>query len=237
MTTTFGYFDLGETFPQPGCAVCNLLLRDADRLLDSILYEYVTDPEIQADFRASRGLCNEHGWQFLRADSALGVAILYQGALAELIRVTESSTPDASSAHGLLSAVFPQSPASAIADALEPTTVCIACKMQKASEECYISTLGEQIVDERLQSAYRSSEGLCLRHFQQVLRHAQAPERAKLLVSIQTERWSHLHMQLEEFIRKNNFHHADEKMGEEDISWQRVVLRLGGHGTFGIHRR
>jgi hypothetical protein len=39
--TPYSYFDLVEAFGKPGCAVCNLLLRDADRFLDSILYEYV----------------------------------------------------------------------------------------------------------------------------------------------------------------------------------------------------
>lgn len=62
MVTPVTYFDLIDYFPQPGCAICNLLRRNVDRSLDALLYEYVGDPDSHRVFRQRRGLCNEHSW-------------------------------------------------------------------------------------------------------------------------------------------------------------------------------
>lgn len=237
METTFGFFDLVESFSKPGCAVCNLLLADVHRLLDSILYEYVTDPQIQAHFRASRGLCEAHGWQFVKLGNALGVAMLYDAALDDVLRVLTQSSPIGQDLPGLFQFLFPQNPNAALSSALEPTKPCIACQMQDESEVRYVRVLSEQLDDERLLNVYRTSDGLCLRHFSHTLRQTQHPERSKLLMAAQVEIWGRLKAQLEEFIRKSDFRYAGEAMGAEGTSWQRAVARLGGEqGVFGLRR-
>ena len=46
--TPFSYFDLVETFPKPGCAVCTLTQRDVERHVDLMLYGFVSTDEMQA---------------------------------------------------------------------------------------------------------------------------------------------------------------------------------------------
>lgn len=235
--TTFGFFDLIKAFNKPGCAVCNLLLADVHRLLDSILYEYVTDPQIQAHFRASRGLCEAHGWQLVKLGNALGVAILYDAALDEILRQLSQAPPMNHDAPGLLQFLFPQNPNAAISSALEPTKPCIACQMQDESEARYLQVFSEHFHDERLQNAYRTSEGLCLRHFSQALRQIRDSERTKQLIALQSDLWTQLKAELAEFIHKSDFRYIGEPMGAEGTSWQRVVARLGGEqGVFGLRR-
>ena len=58
-------FDLVEMFPQPGCAICNLLLHDVSHYLDSLLYERVNTVELQQGFRRARGLCAQHAGELV----------------------------------------------------------------------------------------------------------------------------------------------------------------------------
>jgi hypothetical protein len=235
MLTPFGYFDLIETFPKSGCAVCNLLRRDVTNMLDATLYEFVTDPAIQRKFRASRGLCNEHGTQLLKLGSALGIAVLYEQVIDELLTVIEQTAP--STQRGLTWRLFPQNPHAALASALEPAQPCMACTLQDESETQFISILSQHIADARMQAAFRASDGLCLEHFRQTVRETSAAEHAKLLIDMQRDIWRRLQDELNEFMRKQDFKNADEAMGAEGTSWQRAVARAGGEqGVFGLRR-
>ena len=51
------FFDLLDAFSQPGCAVCGLLAAQADRLVQSVLYERWQDQPTHDAIRARRGSC------------------------------------------------------------------------------------------------------------------------------------------------------------------------------------
>jgi hypothetical protein len=96
------YYALIEAFGQPGCAICTLLLRSADRFLDSLLYEQVNESQTQRAIRARRGLCNEHAWQLTRyVGNALGIAILYRAAVDEVLSILERTAPKGPTQSGL----------------------------------------------------------------------------------------------------------------------------------------
>jgi hypothetical protein len=162
MVTPLTYYDLVETFPKPGCAICNLLLRDVDQYLDSLLYEYVNDPAAHRAFRGGRGLCNAHGWQLTRyMGNSLGIGILYHAALDEVLKLIERTN---SGANG-----------STLADSLEPTGQCLACAFTMGAEKRYLSAFSQHITDAQMQDVYRASEGLCLPHFRRALRETRSP--------------------------------------------------------------
>src|SRR5947207_14324480 len=92
MVTPQGHFELMETFPGSGCAICRLVLRGVEHFLESLLYEHINDPDIQRRYRASRGLCNEHSWQLVRhKGNSLGIAILYGAVIDELLKIAEQA--------------------------------------------------------------------------------------------------------------------------------------------------
>lgn len=218
----FGYYDLIETFPNRGCAICSLLQRDVDRLLDSILYEHVTSPAMHRAFRASRGLCREHGWRLTTFGNVLSIAVLYEATLDEILSVMDQTPPNGK--RTLTRFLQPQPQQSELAEALAPTQPCVACKAERESEAQYISVLGEYINDDRIQAAFRESDGLCLAHFRQALRHT---PHAEQLVSIQRDIWGRLQAELREFKRKYD-QHVDEKIGAEGDSWLRAVAAISG---------
>ena len=222
--TPFGYFDLLEAFPQPGCALCRLLNHDVERYLDTLLFEYPVDPVMQNNFRDSRGLCHEHSWQLPAYNNALAVAILYNAVLDEMLQVSAQTPAEKSSALARLRG----SPAnSALADALAPSQPCPACVVRSDAEKRYLQVLGEMISEERLRVAFEQSEGLCLPHFRGVLLVTRDPENARLLTTIQREIWSSLKGELELFLHKLDAHYH-QPIGDEATSWLRAVARVAG---------
>jgi hypothetical protein len=242
MVTPLGYFDLTETFSQPGCAVCNLVLRDVDHFLDSLLYERVNEPDSHRVFRARRGLCNEHAWQLTRyKGGTFGIAILYNAVLDEVLKIVEQAPASISASpsgigrflNGSADAAGPS-----LAERLEPTGPCPACALRNSSESDDVRVLSEYIDDSGLQEAYRASDGLCLPHFCQVLRNVNTSERFRLFTSIQSAIWRKLKADLNEFMDKNDHLRIHEAMGAEGDSWQRAAGRMAGEkGVFGSDPR
>jgi Family of unknown function (DUF6062) len=224
MTTPFGYFDLLEAFPKPGCAVCRLLDHDVDRFLDTLLFEYPVDPITQNNFRASRGLCHEHSWRLPGYNNALATAILYNAVLDEMLQISEQAPAEKQTTFARLRG---NGTNSALADALAPTRPCPACVVRSDAEKRYLQVLGERIGGERLGEAFRASDGLCLPHFRGVLAVTRDPENARQITMTQRAIWAKLKNELELFLHKSDAHYH-EQMGSEANSWLRAIARIAG---------
>lgn len=226
------YYDLLETLPLPGCAVCNLCERDVNRFLDSHLYEYVNAPDTHVAMRASRFLCNQHTHQLVHyGASVLGIAILESSVLWELLRIAES--PAGGGAFARL-----RGASHSAADRLEPTGTCMACDVLTRAEKDHIRVLAEQVLDTRIAEAYRHSAGLCLPHFRLALRAAPGTAQQERLMETQLAIWRDLKAELDTFASKYDINHAHEAMGEEGDSWRRALELLAGRkGIFGLRGR
>lgn len=223
---SFAYYDLIDACASDGCPMCRLLRRDVSRLLSSILYEYSTDRTMQGRFRASRGLCAEHGTQLLESDNALAIAVLYEQSLHELLELLGRGAPTEQGRRGF-GRLFASGAGSGIADALEPTQTCIACETRAANEAMLVRAFMDDLRDEKLLAAFRGSSGLCAAHLRLALRQADSAT-LPLLTGIQHSIWTRLRAELNEFMRKNDFNHKDEAMGSEADSWQRAVRIVSG---------
>ncbi len=229
----FGYFDLIETFPLPGCAICNLLQHDVQRLIDNVLWEHTNDPFVLDKMRASRGLCNEHGWQFIEMAHALNVAVFYEPALQEILKILDETVLEPKP-QNVVKRMFAKNGSSILADALEPVQPCLVCDLENENEARYLSIIAEHIADERLLKAYKDSDGLCLQHFKMVLRRTAY---AGQFISIQKEIWKRLHDELEEFTHKLAIQASNDQFGTEADSWRRThSMFSGGKGIFGRRR-
>ncbi len=227
--TTFGFYDLIEAFGQGGCPVCRLLKRDVAKQLDSILYEFVLDQKIQRHFRDSKGLCSEHGHLLTQQGNALGIASLYFAVLYDLDESLGSTAAGEGGGRSRLRSYRGRGGA-ALANALEPTRPCMTCQMRDESEARYLTILAEGIHDPRLIAAYDGSDGLCLPHFRGLLRALPNAETVTRVTRIQAGIWTRLKEELEEFMRKSDFHNKDERIGAEGDSWRRAVERISGEG-------
>lgn len=238
---TMAYFDVIEACSQPGCPLCRLRQHEAERYIDSVLYEMVNDPGVRADFRAARGYCDRHAWLMCKGyGRTLGVAILLReaigntlGALRDHDRRTPIRTVRNTAARvwrRLRNGHHRDAPHSVrdLITKLEPQAECPACCQQVTMEQIALWTLVEHLDDERLGPAFRESAGLCLPHFRQALAEAPDEETGARLIAAQREHLERLYGELSELIRKHDYRYIAEGFGIEGNSWLRAIGIVSG---------
>jgi len=233
MSRTMSYYDLRDALGQPGCPVCRLTARDAERYLDGLRWEHVNDPGVQV--REAQGFCRDHAWQLDRAGASLGVAILMRDALGSVLKAMDGARFQGRPAMSLrraqqtLDAGQAAAAATDLAAWLVAKGECPACVHVREMETGYLSTLGEQLLgEEGLLQAYRASDGPCLPHFRLAPAYLREEPAFKALVAAQTAIWRRLLDQLAEHIRKNDYRFHDEAWGDERDAWLRALGALSG---------
>lgn len=239
--TPQSYFDLVETFPQRGCAICNLLLPYADRLVQHMLYDQAVDDQTHQALRARRGLCSVHSQQITQyLGNAQTVVIFFRSAVDEVVRLLDELPGDIPPARsGLAGLIGGSSRGAALAERLAPHAPCLICQSLAEAETRYIKVMGDFLDDDRLRTAYEKSEGLCLPHFQQVLAASDDPGAIRTLIATQKRVWTQLREDLNTFIAKaseTNFVYQDK--GTEGDSWYRATKQMPGEDRlFGLDPR
>lgn len=236
MTNRIPYYDdLQEAFAEPGCALCRLLAVSADKLVDSILYEGVTDPPIRETFNAARGYCLSHAQLLVRAGAALGVTIMMDGVLKVLLRALEVNPvdqPAASKTRHLLRSLGGNARHTTVQElvaALSAQSNCPICHNEAQMLAHYGRTLLQHLApDNALFNVYCQSHGLCLPHFREMVSLALPGPALTALVAAQQTIWLRLHHQSEEFIRKNDHRFRGEPFGVEKDVWLRTLTAVSG---------
>lgn len=229
MQRTPQYYDLIEACSQSGCPVCRLLVRDAERFIDSLLYEYVNDVTTQRRFRAARGVCAVHAQMMPTIKGgALGSAILWSAVLDEVQTLEEA---------GGAGRGFLRGRRSSLADQLEPEHPCAVCIQNQRAERQYGEVICEHVNQAAFAAALRGSEGVCLPHLRLIVRQCGKPEPVDALLAIQREIWERLQADLQLFIRKSDVNYTGEGFGAESDSWKRAIASLAGNAwTFGLRK-
>lgn len=234
-------FDLIETFPQPGCAICSLLLRHADRTLRGILYDRSVDGPTHDALRARRGLCSTHSLQITQYRGNAGtLAILFRSAVDEAVRVLGEMPEDPSSGRApFASLIGARRIGAALAARLAPRRRCIVCEVTHEAEQRYLEVLASSLIsDPRLLEAYQKSQGLCLPHVRMALAACDDPAVLRELIATQKRIWTQLRDDLDQFIVKADAHYGYADKGREGDAWLRAMKQLPGEDTlFGVDPR
>ncbi len=239
--TPLRYFELIEAFPQPGCALCRLLLSGVEQFIDSLLYEYANSNEMHAVFNQSRGVCSEHGHllRYNKQGNVLAIARLYRTTLDDVLAAMAApmDEPQQPSWVGRLLGGQASANNAPLAERLEPTTGCVACDVMLEYERDYVGIVCRYAGEARFQEAFKASEGMCLPHFRQIVRALTDPATTRTFVEMQAAIWRELRDELEMFIDKQNYEHIGKAMGREGDSWVRAIRRMAGEkGVFGVRR-
>lgn len=233
MTQSAGYYNLRQAIAESGCPLCRILARFAESFIDGLLYELVNDVEMRRELRKLLGMCREHAWLLIRPGASLGVSIISQDLLNHLSRLAEAGTfepPSAFSFFKLRSKPAAVNPATAQAVAdLSPQSACPVCVYLQNIEAHYLADLITYLPDPAdLAASYRTSDGLCLRHFRLALAQISDADTFTLLVELQVAIWQRLSAELAEFIRKNDHRFTGEEIGREGDAWRRAIESLAG---------
>lgn len=219
-----GYHDLMADLKKPGCPACRGADRSAWRVLDSILWESVNDPDTRRRLRVSRGFCREHALMVLAVASeqsaASGIAILYEDFLRhvrdEVIKIAKQSGKGASRR---------RRPGIGRAGRR-----CIACEAAHQTATNYLSILSEADRESEPGRAVREpTRGLCLPHLATGLHLLPSGQARQRLVDVYLRGEEALRADLTEFIRKQDYRFRGEGFTREQAdSWVRAVHRLIG---------
>jgi hypothetical protein len=224
------YFDLLEACARPGCPICQLGRRAVERYLDIFSYENVNDLDARARLRAARGFCNRHAWEWWEEHhDRLGIAIVYLDVLTTIHRqLTGLSEATPSTWRGqMLTALGLDRNGRAPASTLLPAATCPACELQGATEERAIVALLQHFEDGEVQTAFASSNGLCVPHLARALQSGPSPALSNL-IRLERDRIGGLLAELEEFLRKAREEFRHEPRGHEQTAPRRGLSLAAG---------
>ena len=208
-----------------GCAVCRLVNRTGRRYLESLLYEDVNDPGVQAEFRESLGFCSRHAYLMVVVGDGLGTSILYRAATRELLKHL-SEMPDTPKPRASLRFLLGR-PSEAEPFVPEPGRGCMVCRSEQSAEETYLRALLDGAEDGSLEGLLKGPGAICVRH----LSRASAATGGRLpraLVEATIEALSDLEADLGLYVRHSNQQHRDEPWCKERDSWKRIIAKMVG---------
>lgn len=215
-------WDLEHTLSQAGCAICRLTHQGIARLVDGLLYESVSDPDVRRRAAQSLGFCNRHAWQMRAAHGgALGIAFLNRDALNQWQAQLEQVQPPRG--RDPLERFRKQA-----ARANHAKEKCLVCERENEIEQRDLQALVESLAEDDFRAQFRESAGLCRPHFTQACDAAPRVETLDALIEMQAEINARLIAELDEFIRKNDYRFMAEGFGAEGDAWIRAIEQLAG---------
>lgn len=219
MTLSSRAHELLQVFEQPGCPVCRLTADSVHGYLGSLVYEYVNKPPTHMAVRAARGFCTTHAWHALEQinASALGIAVLYEGLIRNLLNDMGAITPESG-----------RRQLGQAAGALKAQAACPVCQHRDTVEDHILRNLLEHLNQPAFAAAFGRSAGLCLPHLRQALDRSGQHAAKATLVAVQQTIWAALQHDLAEYVRKNDYRFADEVMGDEGTSPRRAIESMSG---------
>ncbi len=236
--TTFSYFEILEACKEPGCVLCRLGQRSAQRHLTSLIYDSVNDIPLRATLRDSYGYCHEHAWLLPESGESapLGIAIVHRDILNTLRARLQEGAYGKERKISLRSAVAgaldPQrGAASDSSPHLAAQALCPACERQREAEQMAFASLLDALNknDQPMREALALSDGLCIPHLREALSAAGSQQAFEALLAITTGQLDALIADLDEFIRKNDHRFRDERISTaERESWRRALQRTSG---------
>ena len=218
-----------DALGRPGCAICRLSTRRADRFLGSYIYEHVNDVDLRAAIREARGFCEVHAGHFLEKLDALAVAITYRDILNTLVKELDGTAEAGSDGSTGMRARLLGLARGGSRSPKTPAT-CPVCEAETAAAGRALDVLTQHGDQHGLDQALMEGDPFCLPHAREALRRR--PGFAALRRR-QRRGWSALRDQLLEFIRKSDHNYRWETLTDEE----RAAIVGGVRAVTGVRAR
>ena len=220
-------FDLVDTFPQQGCAICAITHKRLVHYFESLNYDSVGDPGVRQHFMESGGYCNVHAWQWLDIAFVLGTASLYKELLQDIRQQIESLTWQPNPVIDRVGS-FLTGRRTERHLFLRENERCPACTWQRETEDMLANTVVDNLREPDFRTALEHSSGFCLPHFQQVINRVKTRADFDLLRDQMLQQETLLLDQLAEIIRKHDYRYQNEPPGPEVGAATRAVAHDRG---------
>lgn len=203
------FFELEKACEQGGCPLCRIVNDRTWRYLDNMLFEHISDRPFRAAHRAAGGFCREHSKNLSSFRDGLAVAILGRDILEDRIEAFRKNKP------------------------WRPRDRCPICVEQERIEGEYLSflaeTRGQSPEELELKSSFTASEGLCVPHYEQLLRISK--KTPAWLQQFQERKFQTLLERVNRFIDLSAYGKQDQfaALSEADqVVWKELAQTLRG---------
>ena len=178
------------------------------------------DKDARSAFRAARGFCRVHTWQFQQIAAPQGIsegyAPLVEETMAELRQMVGQTTQEG--AAGL--------------DKLLPTSeTCPACRLLREVGVTQLNRFLALMMTAEGQVLYRRSLGLCLPHLQSTLLASPSQDVADFLLREQAHRLEEIAEDMHSYMLKRDAIRRSLLNANEEKAWLRALLLLAGERT------
>ncbi|MDR2103200.1 MAG: DUF6062 family protein [Treponema sp.] len=223
------FFELQKAAAKPGCPLCRIVADRAERYIDNMLFEHVSDRGFRAAHRTAGGFCPSHSRNLISFRDGLAVAILGRDILEDRIASFKNRK-------------FPK-----------PQGRCPVCVEQDRIEEEYLSFLAQSGGDSReeqdLREIFTASEGLCAPHYEKLLALGQSKSSGlwglrpglkrglkplripPWLIEFHEHKFAELYRRVGQFIELSAYGRQEEfaALSEKDqLVWKELALVLRG---------
>jgi len=207
------FFELEKAAGKGGCPLCHIVKDRADRYIDNLLFEHVSDRGFRALHRASGGFCTFHSENLVSFRDGLAVAILSRDILEDRIANFKKNRP------------------------WRPEGKCPICAEQERIEEEYLSFLasstGDSKEEKELKELFTASDGLCAPHYAALLFTPKSRPRAvpEWIKKFHEAKFTELLRRIDKFIELSAYGRQKEfaALGEKDqLVWKEAALVLRG---------
>jgi hypothetical protein len=205
------FIELEKACAKPGCPLCTIISERAERYIDGMLFEHVSDRVFRKKFREAGGFCPAHSRELDSFRDGLAVAILSRDILEDRI-----------SAFGKRSA-------------WKPKGMCPVCVERERIEKEYLTFLiqaddgGEN--GKAVQQFFTASEGFCAPHYAELLKTSKSVP--KWLTSFHEIKFENLMRRTSQFIELSAYGRGAEfaRLSEKDkLVWKEIARNLRGDG-------
>jgi cytochrome c556 len=177
------FYNLLDTLRRTGCPFCRIATGAGQRYLETTFYEFVNDPSVRRQVASARGFCREHTRLVRRLGDPLGVALLHETLLDELIKADERD-------------LFAM-----------PKEDCPACRYVAQSLATSMGTFLDNFDEPEIQEYLQQAPTICFPHYQQLAQLAMGrknKEVRRVLASIVRARLESLHQRVRAFAEAQN---------------------------------
>jgi hypothetical protein len=206
------FFELQKACALPGCPLCRIVTDRAERYIDNMLFEHISNRSFRAAYRAAGGFCGVHARRLESFRDGLAVAILGQDILEDRIQAFKQRKP------------------------WQPKGRCPVCEERDRIEREYLSFLaetgGESPEETELREAFTASDGLCAPHYAQFLETVRKRRTIPAWITAFHERkFDELLRRTSQFIELSAYGRQEEFTGlpeKDQLVWKELALNLRG---------
>jgi hypothetical protein len=202
------FFELEKAAEKPGCPLCRIVADRAERYIDNMLFEHVSDRAFRRAHRLAGGFCNEHSRNLESFRDGLAVAILGRDVLEERLDSFKGRKP------------------------WRRRERCPICVERDRIETEYLGFLagagGESAEEQELRQIFTRSAGLCAPHYGKLLEFRRVPP---WIAEFQDRKFADLKQRIDRFIELSAYGRQEEfrALPEQDkLVWKELALALRG---------